>query len=477
MEPQIQAPAPRARGLADVDDETLHARVKEAFFWGMHPAGTYEGRYVHTQLESHPNYVGDARIKWDRKPRQASDRSVTTPNATTLYGFGFADLSRQPIVVDIPAVPDRYFSFQACDQYPRWFMQVGNQFTGRQAQRYLIVGPDFRGPYPRDFAAAQVFAAPSNCIVMAFRYALRSNDPGELAAVGALMDRTTVARLDLWEKNGRKPMRSEDQPVVKPTYRTFPRMAELVEIATKLKGVDLLQLVSHVLNDPTMTLRRDSAKELATLARLADIGLAPGVAFDPAALTNHQREIVEAAFVEAKEESAKHVMTGMISRNGWQSDNEMLEDINDYVRQGFYGLTTIGAPIPKRSHAGAFGFVDSEGAPFDGTAKYTMTFRLDDLPPVTEFWELPLYDQAGYFVDNPIDRYSINSFMLERGDLHTEGGKLVIYIQNERPTDPNQLRNWLPAPKGAFRFAFRFYGPKQGLIDWTYDMPGVVRRK
>ena len=59
--------------------------------------------------------------------------------------------------------------------------------------------------------------------------------------------------------------------------------------------------------------------------------------------------------------------------------------------------------------------------------------------------------------------------------LHVSDGKLVIYIQNEKPGDPDRLRNWLPAPTGEFRFAFRFYGPKGKLIDWTYDMPGVVR--
>lgn len=37
--------------------------------------------------------------------------------------------------------------------------------------------------------------------------------------------------------------------------------------------------------------------------------------------------------------------------------------------------------------------------------------------------------------------------------------KLVIYIQNDKPTDPKQLKNWLPAPDGDFRFAARFYGP------------------
>jgi len=49
------------------------------------------------------------------------------------------------------------------------------------------------------------------------------------------------------------------------------------------------------------------------------------------------------------------------------------------------------------------------------------------MPPVTEFWEMPLYDTEGYFHDNPIDRYALNSYMLARGKLYTEDGKMVIY--------------------------------------------------
>ena len=76
-----------------------------------------------------------------------------------------------------------------------------------------------------------------------------------------------------------------------------------------------------------------------------------------------------------------------------------------------------------------------------------------------EFWEIPLYDREGYFHDNPIDRYSLNSYMLKQGKLHTADGKLVIYVQNDEPKDANQRKNWLPAPKEGFQFAARFYGP------------------
>jgi hypothetical protein len=76
---------------------------------------------------------------------------------------------------------------------------------------------------------------------------------------------------------------------------------------------------------------------------------------------------------------------------------------------------------------------------------------------------------------NPIDRYTFNSYMLEHGKLHTEGGKLVIYVQYDEPADPKQRQNRLPAPKEGFRFADRFYGPYTPLIDASYNMPGVVR--
>lgn len=226
-----------------------------------------------------------------------------------------------------------------------------------------------------------------------------------------------------------------------------------------------------------MTLRADSAKEVATLQRIARLGLAPGVAFDPGWLSDAQRTVVEAAFAEAKQECVRHFETTRSHKNGWGFWIGLTEDINDYVKQAYYGLTAIATPVPVRSHSGAFGFVDTDGQPLAGAAAYTLTFDMDDLPPVTEFWELPLYDEGGYFVDNEIDRYSINSYMLERGDLHIADGKVVIYIQREKPADPDQLRNWLPAPEGSFHFAFRFYGPMSELVDGSYDMPGIVRTR
>jgi hypothetical protein len=131
-------------------------------------------------------------------------------------------------------------------------------------------------------------------------------------------------------------------------------------------------------------------------------------------------------------------------------------------------------PDRNVSHTGAFLFVDNDGQPLNGKNKYTMTFDLDNLPPVDEFWSVPIYNKDGYFVRNPIDRYTINSFMVEQGVFHIEENKLVIYVQSDKPTDSKQLKNWLPAPEGSFRFTARFYHPKMNIIDGSYPMPKPV---
>ncbi|HEX6501369.1 MAG TPA: DUF1254 domain-containing protein [Micromonosporaceae bacterium] len=463
--------------IAALADSELAELTKLAFFWGMHPVGVYQMRYVFSQFTDNPLYVGEGRLRWHRTPLTADDRSVTTPNATTLYGFAFFDLSREPAVIVTPAVPDRYFSVQAADQYPRWYLMIGNQFTGRDPQTHLIVGPNYTGPYPDDLPAAHIHPAPSNVACVAVRYALESTDPDELAAVNALMDQTSALPLSVWEANGRRALRAEDQQAVPARHAVIDRMPHLVAIAENLTGLDLLRMVSLVLNDPTMTPRGDSIHDVDARHQLARLGLRPGVRFDPGWLTDRQKAVVEAAFAEAKQQSEQHVRSETPEVSGhWRlAGAELMPDINDFVKQAYYGLTAIGAPVDVRSHAAFMGFVDADNQPLSGDHRYTITFAMDDLPPVTEFWELPLYDLNGYLVDNAINRYSINSYMLDRGELHIEDGKVVVYVQRDRPTEPNQLANWLPAPDGPFRFAFRYYGPKGSVVDGRYRMPAIVR--
>ena len=126
----------------------------------------------------------------------------------------------------------------------------------------------------------------------------------------------------------------------------------------------------------------------------------------------------------------------------------------------------------------AYVFDDAVGQKLDGARTYTLTFDTKALPPVTEFWELPIYDAFGYFIDNPANRYSVTSYLFQAGAYAVKDGKLTFYLQSTPPADPDQARNWLPTPAGGnFQLAARFYGPTTPLIDGSYTMPRIVETK
>lgn len=467
---------------ADQIDPALNAkeikqRSKEAFFWGMQQVGFYELRHVLTQMEGTPAYRGINRAIVNTRLFSARERFATTPNASTLYSGGIFDLRHESIVVETPQMPEgRYWSVQAADQYAHWFFFVGSPFTGNAPQRYLIVGPDWKGRFPPGFKGPQIIRATSNAVTIILRLGvLDARDGNELAEAGRLVKSASILPLSLWASNGGKPVPLDRQPMVKSDYASFPRMDKISDLTRSMTPLDYLQLVSLVINDPSMTKRRDSAKELATLKRLAGIGLKEGQRFDPSRLTPAQIKAVEAGFFEARQEAQQAFATSLIDMNGWKLQTSLFYDDNDYVLRAGAAEIAWGSPVPFESHTIGFGLADDQGRKLEGGHRYTLTFEVDKLPPVTEFWELPVYDDYGYFVNNPIDRYNATSYLYRAGAYHVADDRLTFYLQSEPPTDPDQLRNWLPIPKrGGFRLAPRFYGPTSPLIDGSYPMPRLI---
>ncbi|MFC1834473.1 DUF1254 domain-containing protein [Thermodesulfobacteriota bacterium] len=451
--------------------------AKEAFLWGMHPVAIYHLRSNVAQNEKSPRYVGINRLIWDRKPMKALPRIATTPNATTLYGNAMLDLSKEPVVITVPETKDRYWSIQLYDNYARWWHMIGSQFNKPGPVRRLLIGPNWTGKLPEGFVGADVVQSPSDFAGLLARVALTDDTDAELKVVNGIQDRITVMSLSKWIAAGRKEVKAEDVPLTKGNYPSYPGM-EKVKEPGKLKGVDFLRWVSLVLNDTSFTKQTDGHKEIEALAKFERLGLRAGETFDPEKLSPAIKAAVEEGIEAARKEVlALNVKGSGVNRNGWDFSSDLGYKDTDWLQRARYGLIAVLAPVPSRSHIGSFCMDDSEGRPLSGQHRYTITFDLKDMPPVNEFWELPLYDREGYFYDNPIDRYSLNSYMLKRGKLHTEGGKLVIYVQHSEPTDPKQRQNWLPAPKDGFQFAARFYDPYTPLIDGSYNMPGVVRAK
>jgi hypothetical protein len=111
---------------------------------------------------------------------------------------------------------------------------------------------------------------------------------------------------------------------------------------------------------------------------------------------------------------------------------------------------------------------DSNGEPYTGAKKYTMTFKggkqagsfSDFVPP--GFWSLTMYDGVTRFtVPNAINRYTLGS---DNKFPKNPDGSFTIYIQHDNPGSDKDA-NWFPAPSGPFYLFVRNYAPSPALTE------------
>jgi hypothetical protein len=361
----------------------------------MHPIGIYHLRYHQAQNEKSPRYTGINRLHWDRKLLKALPRIATTPNATTLYGTAMLDLTREPAVVTVENIRDHYWSIQLHDNYSRWWHMIGSQFNAPGPVRRLLVGPGWKGGIPPEFVGADIVESPSNFAGALGRVALTDDTPGELAIVNGIQDRITVMSLGAWIAAGKTTVKAEHVPVTRGDYPTYPGM-EAVKQPGQLGAAVFLRWASLVLNDDSFTKQADSHKELAAFERFARLGLKAGTIFDSASLSPAVMEAVEQGMKDGRQAVTERIAEGSgVKVNGWDFVNDLGYRDTDWIERARNGYISLLGPVPSRSHVASFGLVDTNGRPLDSAHRYTITFDLDDMPPVTEFWEMPIYDREG----------------------------------------------------------------------------------
>jgi hypothetical protein len=87
-------------------------------------------------------------ISCARELINASFTDVVSPNSDTLYCITQLDLKNESVVLVVPPISDRYYTFQFLDAYTNDFAYVGTRATGSTGDTYLIAGPDWDGQVP-----------------------------------------------------------------------------------------------------------------------------------------------------------------------------------------------------------------------------------------------------------------------------------------------------------------------------------------
>ncbi|WP_233155221.1 DUF1214 domain-containing protein [Sedimentitalea arenosa] len=306
--------------------------------------------------------------------------------------------------------------------------------------------------------------------------AVETGSEAEITEINGYQDETTITPLADWLANGNKGIAQADREIVKGDFLIPEGLPDYqFGQVDKQTAEQYFTLLSVILNDPTMPTMKDSIMEADMLKQLETFNIGKGLTFDWAKLTAAQQAALETGFKAGFDNVRKTLKSNMINMNGWGVVRNDGGFETRWMDRAIIADAAWAAPDKNISHGGAFLFTDSEGKPFDGSHNYTLTFDMNDLPPVSQFWSMPIYSAEGHFVANEINRYTVNSFMLNSGELVAKDGKLEIHIQNEKPSDPDQAKNWLPAPPEGFRFTARFCGPYAPLGNGAHDMPKMVK--
>ncbi|MFQ6183731.1 DUF1254 domain-containing protein [Sinorhizobium meliloti] len=397
-------------------------------------------------------------IKLRRYP-DAKFRDVTAPNADTLYTTAFFDVGDEPWVVSLPDLNDRYALFPMLDGWTTVFDVPGKRTTGTGAQTFVVTGPGWEGALPE---GVKQYKSPTSIVWLLGRIYC-TGTPEDYAEVHKLQDEVKLYPLSAWGKDWTAPKGKVDPAI---DMKTAVR-----EQVNKMDAVEYFTLFAELLkrNPPTDA-------DAPMVAKLAELGIVPGRDFD------------KTKFDPAFAKRVPEVGFARIMMHFKFSDGDV-QDIDGWgftTKTGIYGtnylqralITAIGLGANRPQDAIYPTSLKSDSGvikrAYDGSEKYVLTFKKGLTPPVSGFWSLTMYDAEYFFVDNPLNRYSISA----RQPLKANpDGSIDLLIQHESP-GPDMESNWLPAPKGKFILMMRLYWPDEGnpsIIDGSWTIPPVKK--
>lgn len=403
--------------------------------------------------------IGRAPANQFNDSREFPDPSFTdvvSPNADTLYSMAWLDLSKQPIVLDLPDVGDRYYLMQMMDAWSNVFASPGTRTTGNRKGSYAVVGPSWRGPLP---AGVQEIKSPTDMVWIIGR--TQTNGKADYPAVRAIKKQYRLIPLSAWGKDYAPPAEVPVNPAV--DARTAP-----VEQAERLDAAAFFgRLATLMKGNPP------AAADKPMIDKLGRLGIVPGKDFPRDVLSPEISQGLSAGVRMARASLAAEgkSLNGVARVNGWSISRDVGRYGIDYRHRALIALVGLGANLPDDAIYPITG-VDGDGTTLNGSNNYVIRFPKGQLPPAKAFWSLTMYNAKHFFVANSIDRYAIGDRdRLKFGD----DGSLTLYLQHASPGKEEES-NWLPAPKGDFYLMLRIYWPQPQALSGAWTPPPVTRR-
>ena len=455
--------ADKKQGIAAPGIAETKAIAEEGFIYGLPIVMNYAVMNEFVIDKNSGQYKGPFNtIANDARVFTYKDTAVVTPNSDTPYSMLWLDLRAEPMVISVPAVEKaRYYSVQLIDGNTYNYGYIGSRATGNEVGDYLVVGPDWAGTTPAGIR--QVFRSTTPFALTIFRTQLFN--AGDMPNVVKVQSGYKAQPLSAFLK--------QPAPPAAPTITFVPATTAGI----KTNFYEYLDAALQFVPETPDT------KEIR--ARLASIGIGPGKTFEFKDLSAEHKAALLLAMKDGDDKVDQYLATGVKDINGWKvgsvfgdaaffNGNWLMRAAA--AKGGIYGNDAVEAMYPMTR-------VDVKGETLDGSKhNYTLTFAAGQFPPVNAFWSVTMYDgKSQLLIDNPINRYLINSPMLP-GMQKNADGSLTLYIQKDSPGKALEA-NWLPAPDGTIYLVMRLYWPKTEAPsilpagEGTWSPPGIVQAK
>ena len=386
----------------------------------------------------------------------ATFTDVVRANADTLYSFLWFDVSKEPMLIDVPDSGGRYYLLPMLDMWTDIFASPGKRTSGTGPQTYAITGPGWKGKLPK---GAMEIKSPTATGWMIGR--TQTNGKKDYDAVHQFQAGLKAVPLSAWGKTNYAP----------PKGKVNPRqdMSAPVEQVAKMSAAEFFTDFAEL-----MKANPPHANDYPILQQMKRIGLAPGESVDLSKASHHDGQAaLETAPAAGMAKIKAYAPHASVLINDWSMImNPVGTYGTDYLKRAFIAYFGLGANVVEDAIYPSAMF-DARGMPlFDSGVKYALHFEKEQIPPVRAFWSVTMYNDKQFFADNPIGRYAIG----DRDDLRFNAdGSLDLYIQRNSP-GADKERNWLPAPKeGDFSLTMRLYWPKAAALDGTWSPPQVKR--
>lgn len=433
------------------------AIAKEVYLYGYPVVEMYKTLYAQAVETTGPDFKAPFnKIGNTAKVFTPQDTAFITPNSDTPYSFVWLDLRAEPVVLTLPPIEkDRYYSVQLIDLYTHNLGYLGTRTTGNKGGKFLIAGPDWKGEKPANID--KIIRTETNIAYALYRTQLFNEK--DLDRVKNIQAGYAV------------------QPLTSFLGKPPAPAAKAIDWPKPVRGMTDSPALIRYLNF-MLTFAPTHPSETKLMERFARINAGPGLPFDESKLSPAQTQVIDNGIADGKAEFAEFkkakIDTHLVTSGDFFGTREHLK--NNYLYR--YVGANVGIFGNSATEANYIGyFVDSKGKPLNAAGdKYTLHFDKGGLPPADAFWSLTMYDgKTKLLVDNPLNRYLINSQMLRTLKTDSKGG-ITLYLQHDSPGKAKES-NWLPAPNGPFYGVLRIYMPKPAVTNGQWKLPPLVSAK